>query len=277
MKNLTNDLVLVVGGNGKTGRRVAQRLHSRGVSVRLGSRRGAPPFSWEDPSTWPAALEGVSKVYLTYQPDLAVPSAPPALEAFGRAAREAGATRIVLLSGRGEPQAVDAENALRRTDGLALTVLRASWFAQNFDEGHLLDSVRSGLLSLPGEEVGEPFIDIDDIADVAVASLLDDRHVGQIYELTGPRLLTFREVAEELSEASGRPITYVPATSEEFRAGLSQVMPPEEAAFFADLFTFLLDGHNATTTTTVERVLGRPAIDFRAYARKAAQTGVWAR
>jgi uncharacterized protein YbjT (DUF2867 family) len=274
MNNAPNK-VLVVGGKGKTGSRVARRLAIRGQSVRIGSRSGSPAFSWDDPAAWPVALEGVSKVYLTYQPDIAVPGAAAVVSAFAQAAKDAGAHRVVLLSGRGEPRAVVAEDAVRAV-GVDLTVLRASWFAQNFDEGHLVDGVRAGVLALPAGDVGEPFIDIDDLADVAVAALLDDAHVAKTYDLTGPRLLTFHDVAAELSAATGRPVQYVPVSVADFNAGLRQVMPPDLAAFFGEMFPFLLDGHNASTTDTVERILGRKAGDFHAYAQRAAAAGAWA-
>lgn len=267
---MSQKTTLVTGGNGKTGARVARRLASRGMPVRIGSRRGTPAFSWEDPSTWSAAASGCASVYLAYQPDLAAPGAAEVLGAFAETARKAGVGRAVLLSGRGEPQATVAEDAVRAA-GLDLTILRCSWFMQNFDEGHLHGAIRSGTLALPAGSTAEPFIDVGDIADVAVAALLDDAHIGEIHELTGPRLLTFAEVASEISAASGRAVAFANITTAELASGLSHEMPAEYAAFFADLFTFLLDGHNASTTDAVERILGRKARDFRAYARDAAK------
>ncbi len=90
---------------------------------------------------------------------------------------------------------------------------------QNFTEGYLLDPVREGVIALPAGDVAEPFVDVDDIADVAVAALTEDGHTGRLYELTGPRLLTFAEVAAELSKATGRDIVYVPLGIEEYAAG----------------------------------------------------------
>ena len=268
----TTKTTLVIGGRGKTGSRVVKRLEARGLPVRIGSRSADLPFRWEDSTTWAPALQGVGVAYVTFQPDLAFPGADAILAAFGETAKGVGVSRLVLLSGRGEPDAAKAEDAVRAS-GVGLTVVRASFLCQNFDEGHLLHSVREGVLAMPGGDTPEPFIDADDIADVVVAALLDDGYVGQTLEITGPRCLTFREVASELSSAAGRPIAYVPLTDDEFRAGLAQVMPPEEAQFFGQLFPFLLDGHNARTTDTVERVLGKKARDFRDYARAAA--GAW--
>ena len=195
--------ILVLGGTGKTGRRVAERLLARDLPVRIGSRTGEPRFDWEDRSTWAPALDGVGSVYLSYYPDIAVPGAVDTVRAFAELAVRSGARRIVLLSGRGEPEAERAEQAVRAT-GAELTVLRSTWFMQNFSEDYMLEHVLSGEIRLPGGDVPTPFLDIDDLADVAVAALTDDRHIGRLYELTGPHSLTFDDTAAILSAASGR-------------------------------------------------------------------------
>ncbi|MEU6487873.1 NAD(P)H-binding protein [Streptomyces sp. NPDC046887] len=262
---------LLIGGNGKTGRRVADRLSAQGLPVRIGSRSAATPFVWESPETWDAALDGVSAVYVTYHPDLSFPGAAEAIGAFSQAAVARGATRLVLLSGRGEEGAVRSEDALKDS-GADWTVVRANWFSQNFSESFLLEPVLAGELVLPVADAREPFVDADDIADVVTAALLDDRHTGRTYELSGPRLLDFHEVAAEISEAAGRRITYTPVGVEEYRAMLEQHGVPQE---FADLFGLILDGRNASTVRGVEEVLGRPPRDFADYARETAATGVW--
>ncbi|HXV92665.1 MAG TPA: NmrA family transcriptional regulator, partial [Pseudonocardia sp.] len=188
MNTDTTHETLVTGGTGKTGRRVAQRLRDRGIAVRLGSRAGQPPFDWDDRATWGPALAGVDAVYLAYAPDLAVPGAAETVGAFAGQAVESGARRIVLLSGRGEPEAQQAEKAVTAAAPGA-TVLRCSFFAQNFSESFLAGPVRAGEVMLPVDTVPEPFVDADDIADVAAAALTEDGHVGEVYELTGPRLL----------------------------------------------------------------------------------------
>jgi uncharacterized protein YbjT (DUF2867 family) len=176
---------LVLGGTGKTGRRVVERLGALGVPTRVGSRSGRPPFDWEDRSTWAPVLEGVGSAYISYYPDLAVPGAPETVGSFAELAVRSGVRRLVLLAGRGEPEAEEAENAVRAS-GADLTIVRSTWFAQNFSEDYIVDGVRSGEVALPARDVPEPFVDADDIADVAVAALTDDRHIGQVYELTGP-------------------------------------------------------------------------------------------
>ncbi|WP_331735015.1 NAD(P)H-binding protein (plasmid) [Streptomyces sp. NBC_00597] len=262
---------LVIGGNGKTGRRVAQKLDLLGIPVRIGSRTGAPAFDWNAPVTWEPALEGVDRVYVTYYPDLAFPGAAEQIGAFSEAAVAAGARRLVLLSGRGEEAAQRAEESLKAS-GADWTVVRSSWFAQNFDEGFFVESVRAGEIALPTADAVEAFVDTDDIADVVVAALTDDRHIGRTYELSGPRLISFTDAAAELSKATGRAIAYVPVSNEEYRAVLRENGLPHE---FADLFTMILDGRNAHLVHGVEEALGRAPRDFADYAREAAATGVW--
>ncbi|WP_177198714.1 NmrA family transcriptional regulator [Streptomyces colonosanans] len=266
-----NNTTLVIGGTGKTGRRVAERLTARGLPVRVGSRSGEPPFVWEDLSTWDAALEGVGAVYITYYPDLAFPGAAEAVGAFARTAVAKGARRLVLLSGRGEEGARISEDKLKES-GADWTVVRASWFTQNFSEGFFHELVLAGELPLPTGDAVEPFVDADDIADVAVAALTEDGHVGKTYELSGPRLLSFHEIAAELSKASGRQITYIPVTLDDFRKSLEDNGLPVE---FADLFELILDGRNAHLVHGVEEVLGRGPKDFTDFARDAAADGVW--
>ena len=188
---------LVLGGTGKIGRRVVERLSARGLPVRIGSRSGEPRFDWEDRATWDPVLEGVGSVYVSHYWD-AIPGAAVTLGSFADLAVESGVPRLVLLSGRGEEEAERAERAVGDS-GAELTVLRATWFAQNFSEGYWQRQVQSNELALPAAGTTEPFVDADDIADVAVAALTDDRHIGELYELTGPRLLTFADAVQELS------------------------------------------------------------------------------
>jgi uncharacterized protein YbjT (DUF2867 family) len=266
---------LVLGGTGKTGRRVVDRLRERGLPVRVGSRTGAPPFDWEDRSTWAPALEGVGAVYVSYYPDLAVPGAVEATRSFAELAISSGARRMALLSGRGEPEAERAEGAVRDT-GAELTILRSTWFMQNFSEDYMLDHVLSGEIRLPAGDVPTPFLDIDDVADIAVAALTDDRHVGQLYELTGTRSLTFAQAAAEIGEAAGREIRYTPVSLEQHAVELEQHgVPPEFVEFLTYLFKEVVDGRNADTTDGVRQALGREPGDFADYVRAAAATGVW--
>jgi uncharacterized protein YbjT (DUF2867 family) len=269
------DTTLVLGGTGKTGRRVAERLQAQGMSVRIGSRSGQPPFDWEDPETWAPAVQGVSSVYISYYPDLAVPGAVEATGSFARLAVEHGVPRLVLLAGRGEAEAEQAERAVRDS-GADLTIVRATWFMQNFSEDYMIEHILAGAIALPAGDTPEPFVDADDIADVAVAALTDDKHIGQLYELTGPRLLTFTDAAAEISSAVGRDIPYVPVSLEEHAAvAAEQGVPAEVIELLTYLFSEVLDGRNAYVTDGVQRALGREPRDFREFAREAAATGVW--
>ena len=225
---------LVLGANGKTGCRVAGRLEALAVPVRRGSRSGAPPFEWEDRSTWAGALEGMDAVYLSYYPDLSVPGAVETVGSFAEQAVRSGIRRVVLLSGRGEVESEQAEQAVSASGG-DVTILRSTWFAQNFSEDYMLEHVMSGVVALPAGDTPEPFVDVDDIADVAVAALTDDRHVGELYELTGPRLLTFADAVAEISAATGRAVRYVPVSVEEHEAFCLEHGVPDGGRRAADL------------------------------------------
>jgi uncharacterized protein YbjT (DUF2867 family) len=273
-------MTLVLGGTGKTGRRVAQRLEARGIPTRVGSRSGEPPFDWEDADTWVSTLEGVESAYVSYYPDLAIAGAPAAVRAFAELAVERGVQRLVLLSGRGEEEAQSAEQAVREVGeeaGVEWTIVRCAWFMQNFDENFLLEPILAGEVALPSGNVPEPFVDAGDIADVAVAALTEYGHAGEIYELTGPRLLTMEEAVGEISRATGREIRFVPVTLEEFVGAAYGDVPPEFLSFLTYLFGEVLDGRNAHLTDGVRRPLGREPKDFSDYARDVAATGVWSK
>ncbi|MCI4643624.1 MAG: NAD(P)H-binding protein [Hyphomonadaceae bacterium] len=268
-------LTLVLSGTGKTGRRVAERLKAAGHDVRIGSRSAAPSFDWDNEKSWDACLKGVTAVYITYAPDLAMPGATDAIQALTAKARLAGVKRLVLLSGRGEKEAQACERIVQ-TAGMDWTIVRASWFNQNFSEGAFIDMVLNGAITLPAGNTPEPFVDVDDIADVAVAALTQDHHAGKVYEVTGPRLMTLADVAADLSAATGREIVYVDLPHDAFMAEIKKSDAPEDVVWMLDyLFSTVLDGRNAHLTDGVALALGRPPKDFSAYARDVARTGVW--
>lgn len=273
-RTMTNTTILVIGSTGKTGKRVVERLQSRAIPVRQGSRGAEIPFDWENQATWAPALAAVDKVYLTYYPDLAVPGSVDAISAFTAIARDAGVRHVVLLSGRNEKEAQRAEDVVIAS-GLAWTIVRCAFFSQNFDEGAWLDEVLAGTVSLPVDDVAEPFVDVDDIAEVVVAALTDDRYIGQLYELTGPRLLTFRDAVAEIGKAAGRDVAFVSMNIDDYTAMLSEHgLPPDFIWLLNHLFTDVL-GSKAELADGVQRALGRAPKDFRDYARDAAATGVW--
>jgi len=271
----TTTTTLVLGATGKTGRRILERLAERGVPARAGSRSGEPPFDWDDRSTWEPALRDVGAVYLSYFPDLAVPGAADTVGAFAELAVARGVGRLVLLSGRGEEEAQRAERMVQAA-GADWTIVRSTWFSQNFSESYMLDGVLAGELALPVGDMREPFVDAEDIADVAVAALTEDGHAGEVYELTGLRLLTFAEAVGEIADATGRDVHFASISMDEFSASLARDdVPPEFVWLLTYLFTEVMDGRNASLTDGVQRALGREPRDFRDYVREAAATGVW--
>jgi len=273
----STDTTLVIGGAGKTGRRVVERLQRLGLPYRIGSRSSQPAFDWEDRTTWAAALDGIAKAYVTYYPDLAVPGAAEKVQAFFHQALEAGVDKLVLLSGRGEPEAERAEQMLKECD-VDWTILRCSFFSQNFSENFFLDPILAREVALPVRPVAEPFVDIEDVADVAIAALTQPGHSRKLYELTGPRALTFEQAIAEISSVAGREIRYIPIPSEEYRAGMRQAQVPEEMIeLVLYLFDTVLDGRNTSVANGVHQALGRQARDFAEYVQRTAMSGVWGR
>jgi len=244
-----------------------------GPSARAG---GGPaiPFDWTRPETWAPALDGVAQAYLAYYPDIALPGAVAQVEEVAALAKRAGVRKLVMLSGRGERHAQLGEDVVRRS-GVDFTIIRAAWLAQNFSEGELRDPIMDGALPMPGGDVREPIVDVDDIADVAVAALTEDRHAGALYEVTGPELLTFAEMADMLSTALGRPIAYAPIGFDDFRAAVAAAAGPAIADIFTAIATETLDGRNAYLADGVAQALGRPPRSFRDFAADAARNGAW--
>ncbi len=271
---MTRQPVLVIGATGKTGARVAAKLKAEGTPVRVASRNAETPFDWDVPDTWAPALAGARAAYVTYFPDLAFPGAVEKVTALAAQAKAQGVAHIVLLSGRGEQHARLGEEAIRNS-GLDYTLIRSAWFAQNFSEGYLRAPIMDGVLPMPGGTVKEPIIDVEDIADVAVAALTQDGHRGKLYEVTGPELLSFADMAQEIAQATGRSIRHIPISFEEFHQGIEQ----SAGDYVADVFTAIaretLDGRNAQVSGGVFQALGRPARSFAEFARTAAKAGIW--
>ena len=266
---------LVLGATAKTGKRVADKLRSQGHDVRAVSRSTTPAFDWTRPETWDDALRDIDAIYATFQPDLAVPGSDEIIAAFAKKAISHGAKRIVMLSGRGEAAAHRAEDALRHS-GVDATVLRGNWFFQNFSEDMFLPYIQQGTLALPAGNIPEPFIDTNDIAECAVTCLLDSKHIGKTYELSGPDALTFAEVTSILSDATNRKIDFVPITLDELDAGMASDSVPEDfRGLIRYLFSEVLDGRNSAPTTDVEQILGRRPNSLRNYAQDVARTGLW--
>ncbi len=269
------ELILVLGATDKTGRRIVTRLKALDQPIRIGSRSASPAFDWTQPTTWDSCLEGVAAVYINYPSDLPIPGSAEIIAALVDRAKQHGVRRLVLLTGRGEPEPQVWEQHVKDS-GLEWTIVRASWFQQNFSEGAFAEMVQEGQIVLSAGEIPEPFVHVDDIADVAVAALTQPGHVGEVYEVTGPRLLTFAEVAAELSVATGRIIQYQQIPHQALLTGLAESGAPQGVVWLLDyLFATVLDGRNAYLADGVQRALGRPPKDFAVHAREVASTKTW--
>ncbi|WP_329048979.1 NAD(P)H-binding protein [Amycolatopsis sp. NBC_01488] len=250
--------ILILGGTGKTGRRVARRLDGARIAARTTG------FDLGDPSTW--ALDGVTAVYLV-EPDL---RAEPRLPRLVTEAVAAGARRLVLLSAprageEGHPLHA-AERAVRGS-GVGWTILHPNWFAQNFSEGPWARGIRDGVLTLPAGAGRAPFVDAEDIAEVAASALTDDRHHGQVYELTGPRAVSFGEAVGVIARAAGRKIEYADVEPEAFvERQIAYGVPENVARLLTGLLADLRDGRGADVADGVERALGRPPRSFEDFA-----------
>ena len=268
--------ILVIGGTGKTGRRVVENLTAQGHQVRIGTRSNTPAFDWDDPTTFGPALKGMDRAYIVYYPDLAVPGAKEAITALTEAALKEGLEKVVLLSGKGETEAEACEEIVANS-GLNYTLVRASWFNQNFSEGAFRDYVMAGHMALPMPEASVPFVDTRDIADVVTEALINDDYNGQTLTVTGPGKLTFSDVAGILSDKLGRTIQYQPISMDEFKEGLTAAGVPDSFIWLLGyLFTEVL-GHseNQTISNDVEKVLKRQPISFEEYVESTAATGTW--
>ena len=272
---------LVLGGTGKTGRRVLHHLVTAGHTARAAARTPGPAspgvepvrFDWADPSTYAPALSGVDAVYVV----------PPALQlehaeqiaALGTLALDLGVSRAVLLSARGVDKAPDnamfrSEQALAGT-GLPTGVVRPSWFAQNFTESFFAPGISTdGVIVAPSAEGAHAFIDAEDIAAVAAALLTGTAPLGA-YDISGPQALRFSEVAAILSAHAGREVKHVDLPVDDWEAGAAQNgLPVEYAEMLGMLFTLIRDGYDAEVSDGVQRALGRPATSFEDWAAREA-------
>ncbi|WP_321345447.1 NmrA family NAD(P)-binding protein [uncultured Draconibacterium sp.] len=268
--------ILVIGGTGKTGSRVAKNLSQLGHDVRIAGRKTMPAFDWENPDTYDAALKDMDRAYIVYYPDLAVPGARDAIRTLTDKALKAGLDKVVLLSGKGEKEAEACEQIVADS-GLNYTIVRASWFNQNFSEGAFLEFILDGAVALPMPDAEIPFVDADDIAEVVAKVLLDDALNGETITATGPRKLTYREAVETMAAEIGREIHYQPISIEEFKDGMKAAgLPDSYVWLFSYLFEEVLGNpDNQEVSHDVQKVLGREATDFKDYVTKTLTTGVW--
>lgn len=271
-----NDQILVIGGTGKTGRRVVERLQNKGENVRIASRKSSPTFDWNDSESYEPTLLGADKVYIVYHPDLAVPGAYESIKELVEAAQKVGVKKLVLLSGKGESEAEKCEIVVANS-GLEYTLVRASWFNQNFSESFFLDPIKSGIVAMPMHDIGVPFVDADDIADVVVDALLQDELNGQTIEVTGPELISLQEAVSIIAKSTQRDIQFIPVSLEDYIAHMNAAQVPAEIIWlFEYLFTEVINNPvNHKVKDDIEKVLGRKAKSFGAFAKEVAETGMW--
>jgi uncharacterized protein YbjT (DUF2867 family) len=274
--------ILIFGGTGKTGRRIARRLQAAGQPVQTASRTSSDiSLDLDNPTTWAPALDGVTAVYVV-EPNLQTSIDRQArIPRFVAEAVAAGVQRLVLLSAHGVGEADNshplkaAEQAVRGS-GVDWTILRPDWFSQNFSEGSWLPGVLGGTLSLPTGDGRTPFIDAEDIAEVAAAALTEDRHSGQVYQLTGPRVISFGEAADLIGKATARTIRHVDIAPEDFvERQVANGVPPDVARLLTDLLVAIRNGRGAALSDGVERALGRPPRPFEDYVAETAAAGHW--
>jgi uncharacterized protein YbjT (DUF2867 family) len=267
--------IFVANANGKVGQDLIAALQAGGHAVRIGARdvaraRAAFPgipvvaFDYDDVAAGTAALDGGTAVF-TAAPSWLVPHAELALL---EAAKARGVRRIVKLSYLGAE--LHEEGGHRITEkaieasGLEWTVLRPTFFNQNFSTMHLA-SIRDGAFYEAAGDGASAFIDTRDIAAVAVKALTEASHHGQAYALTGPEALTRHEAAAKLSAALGRPVRYVPIDDAALRQALVGV-PQSQVELLSGLFAAVRAGHTAGITDTVRTLLGRDPTSFDRYA-----------
>ncbi|HEY2834249.1 MAG TPA: NAD(P)H-binding protein [Sporichthyaceae bacterium] len=276
---------LVIGGTGKTGKRVAAQLSAQGATARVGTRTpGAPggreipvSFEWDDTAGYKAALDGVDGVFMvppTFRVDYV-----PLVEAFLAAAKSVNGPRVVFLSARG---AVIGDHIPMRgaeqmliDSGLEYTILRPSWFNQNFSEYFLLDAVRdNNMIPVPTGEGRTPFVDLDDVAAVAVAALTLTGHAGKNYDVTGPDSLSFGDTARILSDILDRDIAFIDLAPDAWKAAaIGAGMPADYAQLATELLGLVRSGGEDLVSGDVEEVLGRRPKSFPHWATSVAK--VW--
>lgn len=262
-------------------------LQQAGVSVKAATRNpaqyagsaGVTPveFDLEQSETFEPALAGVDRVFAIAKSGDAQPQAK--LNPLIDAARSAGVRHVALLTARGVEMSEDI--GLRKVErhlmasGLAYTILRPTWYMQNFSVGFIRPMIaQTGAIFLAAGDGKTSFIHTDDIAAVAAAALTRPGHEGQEYTLTGGRALSYGEAADIISAASGRPIGYVPISSDQMRQSLiGGGWPPESADFMTGLFYPVQQGWAAGVSPDVALVLGRQPITFEQFA--AENAAVW--
>jgi uncharacterized protein YbjT (DUF2867 family) len=266
--------VLITGGKGKTGRRVASRLTAKGIGVAIGTRTPDGPkdrrFDWADPSS-ASAFDGCDAVYLVAPTDrtdhLAVMQ-PLLQEALAR-----GVRRFVLLSSSllvpGGPMMGEVHAWLAKS-APEWAVLRPSWFMQNFSEGPHATTIREEGTIYSATATGRVgFIDAEDIAASAAACLTATTPLNSDVILTGPDALSYDDTAAIIAAAVGRPVRHMSLDPVALAARfVTQGLPPDYAKMLTDLDAHIAAGAEDCTTSGVEQVTGQRPASFHAFANR---------
>ncbi len=264
--------VLVTGATGTTGSRVVAALSQHGVPTRQATRTPSSPgqvrLDWADRATYRDALRGVAAVYLIAP--IGVVDPVPLVEPFLEEALRQGVRRVVQLSSSALPEGapgLGAVHRLVRTTMPEWTVLRPSWFMQNFVGQHLVArGVKRGEIVTATGNGKVAFIDAGDIAAVARRALTDDIPHNTEHLLTGPAALSYADAAAILTQQTGRAISHRSVSAEEMMALIAaQGIPAEFAKVLAAMDADIRGGAEDRVTDTVNAVTGRPAHGFRTF------------
>lgn len=265
-----NANILVIGGGGKNGSRVVKKLKTLGYTVFSTTRvrdevnEDTRFFDWNDGTSYDQALKNMDKVYIVH-PDTSIPDAKEQITELISTMVENSISKAVLLSGRGQESVRKCEDILISSP-LKWAVLRSAWFNQNFSEGHFSHGIQAGEVTFMADSVKEPFVDLDDLSDAVVECLIDEKHDGKIYEITGSELLTFKEAVEMIGNKLNRSIKYNFLDKDEYRELLKKAgLPPFVAEHMAAAFDEILDGRNENTGDGIQKVLGRNPRKFNEF------------
>ena len=273
---MADSTILVIGSTGKIGRHVVAGLRDHGATVKAASRRGPVHFDWHDEATWSQAVDGSDAVYLVDSQDA---DQIPLLRRFGALAAHRGVRSLVYLSARAAESAnpaLDEREQPVKDAGTEWTILRPSWFNQNFSEAPgFVRQLRAGELRLPAGQGRQPFIDARDIAEVAVAALTQQGHHGRSYDLSGPESIGFTEAVECIARAVGRELRYRAVDPEQFASRPPAGVDAEVAKSYTRLMAEIAAGRTALLSDGVEQALGRQPRRFGDFAAETAPTGVW--
>jgi uncharacterized protein YbjT (DUF2867 family) len=276
-------VILLTGATGKTGRETAQQLLKKGARLRAVVRDEAKAAPLKaagielavgdlaDAATVRRALKGVERAFLL------LPNGKSQREVemqFTDLAVSTGVGHLVKMSSMEAvahaqtpiPQAHWAVEEHIRASGIPWTTIKPNFFMQNLLAS--AGSIKAGRrFSLPMGNGTTGMADIRDIGAVCAEVLTGAGHVGKSYEITGPEVLTFHDVAEQFSEVLATKIEYVPMPMEQFRVRMTNVLEPWHLNAVCELFREIAETGLDHTTDTFRQLTGRDPISLRQFIR----------